>query len=186
MMTAFPNAPSRSRAAPRCARPRAVLASARCLRKSLISGMTKDGSRSRLSNHAPVSLLPASLLPLASSRGLPRWARSASLRERSAPFEVPPDAGRPGGSLVTKHGAPNAPPLLNHCAFPVIWVYTSAVVKIRVHMFTSGYMHGEHTDQYAMSHRRPSRRGGGASGRAPAGDRTPTYRHRQPPAGVRP
>ena len=57
---------------------------------------SKDGSASRLSNHAPVSSLPASLLPLASSRGLPRWARSASLRERSAPFDFPPEkAGRP-------------------------------------------------------------------------------------------
>ena len=36
---------------------------------------------------------PSSLLPLTSSRGLPRPARSASLRERSAPFEVPPDIG---------------------------------------------------------------------------------------------
>ena len=32
-------------------------------------------------------------LPLASSRDLLHSARSASLRERSAPFEFPPDAG---------------------------------------------------------------------------------------------
>ena len=64
-------------------RPAAVLGSAHCLRKSLISGMTKDGSASRLSNHAPVSSLLTSLLPLASSRGPARFARPASLRERS-------------------------------------------------------------------------------------------------------
>ena len=58
-------------ARPHCARPAAVLASAR---------------------GALVSSLLASLLPLASSRGLSRFARSASPRERSAPFEFPPDA----------------------------------------------------------------------------------------------
>ena len=58
--------------------------------------MTKDGSASRLSNHARVSSLRVSLLPLASFRGLPRCARSASLRERSVPFEVPSEsADRP-------------------------------------------------------------------------------------------
>ena len=75
----------------------AVLGRPRCLRKPTISGserigdprsteelrssgMTKDGSRSRLSNHARVSSLHASLLPLASFRGLSHCARSASLR----------------------------------------------------------------------------------------------------------
>ena len=87
-------------ARPRCARSTAVRASARCLRKSAISGMTKDDSRSSLSNHALVSSLLTSLLPLASSRGLSRCARSASLRERSAPFDFQPDVGQSAGARV--------------------------------------------------------------------------------------
>ena len=94
VMRVFPNAPSRSRAAPRCLRKSAISGSERIgdprsTEELRSSGMTKDGSASRLSNHAPVSSLLTSLLPLTSSRGLSRWARSASLRERSAPFEVP-------------------------------------------------------------------------------------------------
>ena len=42
--------------------------------------------------------------PVAFSRGPPRWARSASLRERLAPFEFPPDIGRPASSRLPKYG----------------------------------------------------------------------------------
>ena len=66
----------------------------------------RDDER-RVASFEPRSrvVAPPSLLPLASSRGLPRCARSASLRaaegracvgslrERSAPFESPPDVG---------------------------------------------------------------------------------------------
>ena len=77
-----------------------------------------------------MTAVPNCPLPLASLRGLSRSAHSASLcdrwpcvgslRERSAPFEFLPDAGRPAGSPVATHrrarggvqisdGRPNTP-----------------------------------------------------------------------------
>ena len=62
-----------------------------------------------------------------------------SLHERPAPFEVPPDAGRPAGSRVTKHGAfapsdfrprgtvPEPAPLWTPLSEPFVGVKTTAV-----------------------------------------------------------